>query len=154
MNPAGRGSERGAAGEDKIRIKVSADKHSLNMIRQAIGDAMKTRGFSTLKTAGMEVSVIEHCENLIKHVYAAGGGGISIEMKLKYPVAMVRITDTGPEFNMLEAKLPALSGRIAKGLGGKMGIRTILLMCDEVKYRRRGSVNENVFIIRDGNGRS
>jgi anti-sigma regulatory factor (Ser/Thr protein kinase) len=140
------------AGGELINAVFPAEKKKLEEIRKLLGSALHKNGFSAAKTAGLEISVVEHCENLIKHAYNGSKGDIKIDADIKYPEAKVKISDTAPAFNMFKAKLPELSERIKKGIGGKMGIRIILSMCDDVEYERRGGYNINTFIIRDNNG--
>lgn len=135
--------------EGSFDMSVPAEKKNLHVIRELLRIAMKDAGFSFRKTANLELSVIEHCENLIKYAYTNGDGEIKIKADLRYPVAKIIVKDTEREFDMSKQKLPELSGRIVRGIGGKMGIRTILSMCDEIKYKRKNGHNENIFIIRD-----
>ena len=132
-----------------VRLGLPAEKQNLEIIRKTISNIMKDYGFTRNKISGLEVSIVEHCENLIKYAYAGRTGYINVEAHLKFPVAEIKITDTAAEFNMLKAELPQLAERIKKGIGGKMGIRTIISMCDEVKYERKSGKNINTFIIRE-----
>jgi len=141
-------AKKTAAGE-LISVVFPAEKKRLEDIRRLIGNAMHRNGFSAAKTAGLEISVVEHCENLIKHAYNASKGDIKIDADIKFPEARIKIADTAPAFNMFKAKLPELPERLKKGLGGKMGIRIILSMCDDVEYERKGGYNVNTFVIKD-----
>ena len=138
-----------------INAVFPAEKKKLDDIRKLIGTALHKHGFSPNKIAGMEISVVEHCENLIKHAYVGNKGDkgdIKIHAEIKHPVAKIRISDSAPAFNMFKAKLPELSERIKKGIGGKMGIRIIMSMCTDVKYARKNGRNENTFIMKDSAG--
>jgi anti-sigma regulatory factor (Ser/Thr protein kinase) len=128
-------------------IKVDAKEGNLALIRKFIGDNMKDTGFPRKKTSALAVSVTEHCENLIKHAYAKKSGKVGLKMELKYPVVKITALDSGPRFNMTEQKIPDTSLRLKKGLGGKMGIKTILALCDAVEYKRKNGRNENTFIV-------
>jgi serine/threonine-protein kinase RsbW len=145
MNP-----KKHRPGEELISLVYPAEKKKLDEIRKTIGSAMHKNGFSADKVAGLEISVVEHCENLIKHAYAGAKGDIKIEADIKFPEARIKISDTAPAFNMFKEKLPELSARLVKGIGGKMGLRIILSMCDDVEYERKGGYNINTFIIKDG----
>ena len=137
---------------EKIENVFPAEKKKLDEIRKLISSALHKHGFSPGKIAGVEIAVVEHCENLIKHAYAGNKGEkgtVDIQMEIKHPVAKIKISDSAPEFNMHHAKLPELSERIKKGIGGKMGVRIIMSMFDEVKYLRKNGHNVNVFIIKD-----
>src|SRR5271157_4847671 len=81
-------------------IKVDANEHNLSLIRKFINVRMKRYGFSDYKTAALVVSVIEHCENLIRHAYTEKGGEIELKLAIKRPAAKITILDKGPEFNM------------------------------------------------------
>jgi anti-sigma regulatory factor (Ser/Thr protein kinase) len=129
-------------------IKVDAVTGNLGLIRRFIGDNMKNLGFPRKKISALAVSVTEHCENLIRHAYAEKTGKVALKLELKYPEAKIIARDAGPGFNMKEQKIPDTSQRIKKGLGGKMGIKTILALCDNVEYKRIKDRNENTFIVR------
>ncbi len=129
-------------------IKVDAAEGNLSLIRKFIGGNMKSTGFPGKKISALAVSVTEHCENLIKHAYAKKTGKVALKLALKYPEAKITAWDSGPRFNMKEQKIPDTSRRIKKGLGGKMGIKTILALCDAVEYKRINGRNENTFIVR------
>ena len=129
-------------------IKVDAKEGNLGLIRKFIGDNMKDTGFPRKKISALAVSITEHCENLIRHAYAEKTGKVSLKLELKYPEAKITARDAGQRFNMKEQKIPDTSQRLKKGLGGKMGIKTILALCDNVEYKRIKDRNENTFIVR------
>ena len=132
----------------KEEIKVEAKESNLGLIIKFIGDSMRETGFPKEKILAMAVAVTEHCENLIRHAYAKHTGIVGIKLELKYPEAKITAQDSGPRFNMMKQKIPDTSLRVKKGLGGKMGIKTILALCDSVEYKRIKERNENTFIIR------
>lgn len=132
-------------------IKVDAKEGNLGLIRKFIGDNMKDLGFPRKKISALAVSITEYCENLIRHAYAEKTGKVSLKLELKYPEAKIIAQDAGPRFNMQEQKIPDISLRVKKGLGGKMGIKTILALCDAVEYKRINGRNENTFIVRAEN---
>lgn len=129
-------------------IKVDAKEGNLGLIRKFIGDNMKGTGFPRKKISALAVSITEHCENLIRHAYTGKTGKVALKLELKYPAAKITAQDAGPRFDMMEQKIPDTSQRLKKGLGGKMGIKTILALCDEVEYKRLCGRNENTFIVR------
>lgn len=130
------------------RLNVEAEESNLGLIRKFIGAGMKNAGFPRRKISAMAVSMTEHCENLIRHAYAKKSGKVALALELKYPEAKLTALDSGPRFNMLEQEIPDTAQRLKKGLGGKMGIKTILASCDEVGYKRMNGCNENTFIVR------
>lgn len=132
-------------------IKVDAVEGNLGLIRKFIGDNMKSTGFPRKKISALAVSVTEHCENLIKHAYSGKSGKVALKLEMKYPEAKIIALDAGQRFNMTEQKIPNTSLRLKKGLGGKMGIKTILALCDAVEYKRKSGHNENTFIVRAKN---
>lgn len=130
------------------RLNVEASARNLGLIRKFIGAGMNNSGFPRRKISAMAVSATEHCENLIRHAYAKKSGKVALTLEVKYPEAKLTALDTGPRFNMLEQEMPDTSLRLKKGLGGKMGIKTMLASCDEIGYKRMNGCNENTFIVR------
>jgi serine/threonine-protein kinase RsbW len=143
----GRNSSKALQKAKTAVIKVDANEHNLSIIRKFINVRMKKSGFSANKTAALVVSVIEHCENLIRHAYKEKGGEIKLKLAIKRHRAKISILDNGPEFNMKKKRIPDISARLKNGFGGKMGIKTILALCDKVEYKRKDGYNENNFII-------
>jgi len=130
-------------------LRVDANEHNLSIIRKFINVRMKKSGFSAHKTAALVVSVIEHCENLIRHAYSEKDGEIELKLEIKRPAARITILDNGPEFNLKKKRIPNISLRLKNGFGGKMGIKTIMALCDKVEYKRKDGYNENTFIIHE-----
>ncbi|HDQ26532.1 MAG TPA: ATP-binding protein [bacterium] len=131
------------------RIKIEAAGSSLGAIRKFINSRMKRAGFSLKKISALKVAVTEHCENLIRHAYAGKGGKAELKLEIKYPRAKITVLDRGPKFDMRKKRIPDISRRLKNGQGGKMGIKTILALCDRVEYKRTGGCNENVFTVRE-----
>ncbi len=134
-------------------MKVEAAAHNLGLIRKFINDGMKKKGFPRAKISALKVSLTEHCENLIRHAYAGKGGKVELELKLKYPSAKITAIDYGRKFDMIRYRIPDTHKRVKKGLAGKMGIKTILTLCDAVLYRRKNGYNVNTFIVLAGKKR-
>jgi anti-sigma regulatory factor (Ser/Thr protein kinase) len=129
------------------RLKVEASGRNLGLIRKFIGAGMKNTGFPRKKISALKVAVTEHCENLIRHAYAEKSGKVELKLNLKYPAAKITALDYGKKFDMIRYKIPDTHKRVRKGLGGKMGIKTILALCDAVLYKRNNGHNENTFIV-------
>ncbi len=129
-------------------IIAEANVHNLAFIRRWIGSAMKKQGFAPDEISAIKVSVTEHCENLVRHAYAHKPGKVEIIIRLGYPRADVTVVDSGPAFDMTKYKPKDLSKRIKQGIGGNMGIKTIMTLCTEVRHRRVKNRNENTFIIK------
>ncbi|HNZ29812.1 MAG TPA: ATP-binding protein [Candidatus Goldiibacteriota bacterium] len=129
-------------------IIADANVHNLAFIRRWISSAMKKQGFAPDDISPIKVSVTEHCENIIKHAYADKPGKVEIIIRLDYPRAGITVVDSGPAFDMTGYKPRDISKRIKEGIGGNMGIKTIMTLCTEVKYRRVKNRNENTFIIK------
>jgi len=130
------------------RLKVTAKERNLGLIRKFIDAGMKNTGFPRKKISALKVAVTEHCENLIRHAYKNKGGKVELKLDLKYPAAKITALDSGPGFDLTRKKIPDTSLRLKKGLGGKMGIKTILALCDAVEYKRMNGRNANTFIVR------
>ena len=128
-------------------LNVAAKERNLGLIRKFIGAGMKNSRFPRKKISALAVSVTEHCENLIRHAYKKKSGKVGLKLELKYPEAKITALDSGPRFDMTKQKIPDTSRRLKKGLGGKMGIKTILALCDAVEYKRKNGRNENTFIV-------
>ncbi len=132
---------------DTYLLKTEAKAGNLGAVRKFITASMKKAGFSAMKTAALNVSAVEHFENLIRHAYAGEGGKAVMKIEIKHPEARLSVLDYGPLFDMRKKRIPDISKRLKNGLGGKMGIKTILSLCDRVEYRRTAGCNENVFIV-------
>jgi anti-sigma regulatory factor (Ser/Thr protein kinase) len=142
------GRRAAACGAEKYCMTVEAKEENLGLVRSFIGAGMKKKGFPENDISALKLAVTEHFENLIRHAYGKKRGTAGIEMELKKPAARITVRDEGPAFDMRGYEVPDTFKRVKKGLGGKMGIKTILALCDAVEYRRKNKRNENSFIIR------
>jgi anti-sigma regulatory factor (Ser/Thr protein kinase) len=129
------------------KLNVAASARNLGLIRKFISSGMKSAGFPRKKISALEVAVTEYCENLIRHAYKKKSGKVELKLNLKYPAAKITALDYGKKFDMIRYKIPDTHKRVRKGLGGKMGIKTMLALCDAVLYKRNNGHNENTFIV-------
>jgi len=134
-------------------IKVEAKEHNLSLIRKFIKEGMKKKGFPALSVSALKVAVTEHCENLIRHSYGKKSGTVELKLDVKYPAAKITAIDNGKKFDMIRYRVPDTHKRVKKGLAGKMGIKTILALCDAVLYRRKNGRNVNIFVVLAKTGR-
>jgi anti-sigma regulatory factor (Ser/Thr protein kinase) len=129
-------------------IQVPAELGCLNIIRSFYSHCVKGCGiaFPESGLVHLVLAINEFCENIIRHGYGEGGGAIAIRFMVDNKKISTVIVDTGMPHNMLEYEPIAKETLVEKGIRGKLGIRMIKTVCNEIKYKRIANRNRTVFI--------
>jgi anti-sigma regulatory factor (Ser/Thr protein kinase) len=125
-------------------IQVSADLAGLDTGRDFVVNSLLDLGADSETTFALTTSYLELFENLINHGYSGRAGRAVVEIEADEKAAKIKVIDTAHEFNILEYRDPGQADMIKKGITGKMGIKTIMALCDEVLYSREAGRNKYV----------
>lgn len=137
--------------KNKKYLEISATEKNLKKIRNFIALKMKQEKFSDNKIICAVIVITEHIENIIKHSYKNKRKKIKIFLNIKYPLCKIKILDTGKNFDITKAKITRLKKRIKSGTGGKMGLKIIKSMTDNIIYKRENGYNKNIFVFNENN---
>lgn len=135
---------------DSKKIQVKADTTGLDSGRDFVVQALIDLLVDSETTFGLTTSYLELFENIIKYGYAGREGSVTVEVFGDEKTSGVVITDSGRPFNILDYKDVGQAEMIKKGISGKMGIKTILTLCDKVEYKREGQYNKHILLKNRG----
>jgi anti-sigma regulatory factor (Ser/Thr protein kinase) len=127
-------------------LETIAEEKSLSAIRSFFTDALKNL-FRHDDIVYLEMCLNEMCENVIKHAYAPEKRGpINIKMKVDDKTISITVIDRGKAFSILDYEPMDKEMLVAKGIKGKLGIRAMKTICDNIKYKRLKGKNKTTFI--------
>ena len=125
-------------------IKVTADVRGLDEGRDFVASTLSEMEAGPETTFSLTTSFLELFENLIRHGYGGESGTATIGIDVKDEGATLTVTDSSGEFDLLEYKGPDQAAMIKEGITGKMGIKTIKVLCDSVTYLRDSNMNKYI----------
>lgn len=132
------------------KIEVKADTDGLDKGRDFVVQALIDTGVDADTVFALTTSYLELFENIIRHGYAGRAGTVTVEVISGEKTMSVAISDTGLPFNLLNYKDVGQADMIKRGIAGKMGIKTIMTLCDRVEYARVGNFNTHMLIKNRG----
>ena len=125
-------------------LKVSADVKGLDEGRDFVVQSLSEMEAGPEATFSLTTSFLELFENLIRHGYGGESGHATIGINVNGEGAMLTVTDMSGEFDILRYDGPDQAAMIKSGITGKMGIKTIKVLCDSVAYKREGNMNKYI----------
>jgi anti-sigma regulatory factor (Ser/Thr protein kinase) len=135
---------------DYKKIELKADTTGLDSGRDFLVDVLVGAMTDSETTFALTTSYLELFENIIRHGYAGAAGSVIVEIDADPKTVKITVTDFCRPFSILEYKDVGQAEMIKKGIAGKMGIKTILTLCDKVEYSRMGDKNVHVLIKNRG----
>jgi anti-sigma regulatory factor (Ser/Thr protein kinase) len=130
----------------QFSVKTKAEPRNLKSIRDFFEKAARGN-MEQEDVFRMEVCLNEICENIIRYGYEKRKRE-TINIKARFDKGEVRITviDKGKPFNLLEYDPIDTGTLVKKGIKGKLGIRIIKTVCDDIHYKRLKGENQTVLI--------
>jgi len=130
-------------------LKIPSQTDNLELIRNFIAGLAKKVGFDIEESNKIELAVDEACTNVIEHAYQHDENqDIDIAIKLDYNKLTVVVTDRGQSFNVEEVDLPDMETYLAELRVGGLGIYLIKTLMDEVDYRSKPGVKNEVTMVK------
>ena len=139
---------KSANGNKKIEVK--ADTIGLDAGRDFVVDALTGLRAGSEVTFALTTSYLEMFENIMRHGYEGTDGYITVEVFGTEKSVGVAISDSAKPYKILDYKDVGQSDMIKNGISGKMGIKTIIALCDKVEYSREGEYNKHVLLKNRG----
>jgi len=131
------------ASEFSLTLNVSGQR--LPVIR-AFVVTVASLYFSRDSIHPLEMCVNEMCENIVRHAYNGGSGYLKIRLKIDARKMSVIIIDRGEKFDPREYRHMTNRELVENEIKGKLGIRTIKVMCNRLQYERLKNKNKTVLI--------
>lgn len=113
-------------------------------VREFVGEAARTFGFSEEDVSNIVLAVDEACTNIIKHAYQyATDKEIEVSILPKNRTFEIRIFDSGKSFNPSTIRKLDLKEQIGHRKRGGLGVYMMKKLMDRVEYNfHQGKRNE------------
>ncbi len=119
----------------KISKRILSRTDNLLEVREFVGSAARTFGFSEEDVANIVLAVDEACTNIIKHAYEyAKDKEIEISLFLSNRSLEVRIYDNGRSFDPSTLRPPELKEHMGHQRRGGLGVYLMKRLMDKVEY--------------------
>jgi serine/threonine-protein kinase RsbW len=118
-----------------ISKRILSRTDNLLKVRDFVGSAARSFGFSEEETANIVLAVDEACTNIIKHAYQyAADKEIEISIYQNNRSFEIRIYDNGKAFDPSLVRTPDLKEHIGRSRRGGLGVYLMKRLMDEVEY--------------------
>ena len=136
--------------KDRFALKIEGKLENLSLIRDFIGDTMRSFGLDNHKIFDVQMAVDEACTNIIEYGYANANevGTIDIACQRKGEEIVVVIKDRGKPFDPTTVQPPDLNASLEERTTGGLGIYFMKTLMDEVKYEFSGGKNVLTMVVR------
>ncbi len=124
--------------------RILSRTDNLREVREFVGEAARTFGFSEEDAANIVLAVDEACTNIIKHAYQyATDKEIEISVFPNNDSFEISIYDSGRSFDPSKIRQPDLKEHIGHHRRGGLGVYLIKKLMDKVEYNfHKGKRNE------------
>jgi anti-sigma regulatory factor (Ser/Thr protein kinase) len=128
-----------------------ADFHSLDDIRDLVGEVANQVGFSEKEIYSIQLAADEASTNIIEHAYAGTDNGkIEIDCKITDDGLEIVMRDTGKSFDPSSVPEPNVKADLAERKIGGLGMYLMRKLMDEVSYESSPDGNTLTMIKRMG----
>ncbi|RMF58129.1 MAG: ATP-binding protein [Calditrichaeota bacterium] len=137
------------------RLNLPAHSENLHVIRKFVSEIASNLGFDEEAMYQIELAVDEACTNVIKHAYRNDQQSekiIKITLKVKEDRLIIIVADKGCGFNPAAIKSPDMEKYIKKGKRGGLGLHLIKSLMDEVSFRMKPGVRNEVIMVKKRKG--
>jgi len=136
-----------------FRIKLPSETANLDIIRKFVSGIAENLGFSDDDIYKIELAVDEACSNVIKHAYRNMKNNrkekiIDITVKIKPKQLEIIVADKGKGFHPEKLREPKIEEYMKKMKRGGLGIYLMKSMMDEVKFKIKPGVRNEVKLIK------
>jgi anti-anti-sigma factor len=131
-----------ARGGEAWRFLVASEPDALAPVLRAIEGILRARNVPPETIHDCVLVLEELLSNVLMHAYGGQPGQVAqVAIRLVPEEIQIRIEDTGPAFNPLEAPTPNLEAPLADRPVGKLGLVLVKRLVDRWEYLRDGSTN-------------
>lgn len=117
---------------------LRSDLSEVAMLADAIAAWAEQLRIPQAATSAMTLMLEELVTNSIRHGYAEGGAGGSIDVRLETDGATLAasVSDAAPPFNPLELPAPDTASAMEERVVGGLGVHLVRRLAHSVDYRR------------------
>jgi len=123
-------------------LVIPAEAKYLPKIRDFAVKYAKKNGLSRKKLNSLQISIDEICSNIVLYAYEGmETGDIEVDIRRDNERVIVKIIDTGNEFDYSSIEKPDLTKYVNEKRRGGLGFHLVKKLNDEVRYKRVGDQN-------------
>ena len=131
-----------AHGGESWQFSVASKPEALAPVLRIVEGILQARDVPSSTVHDCVLALEELLANVIIHAYGGRPGSqASVTIRLPSEEIQIRVEDTGPAFNPLDAAMPDLEASVADRPIGKLGLVLIRHLVDHWEYMRDGTAN-------------
>ena len=131
------------------RLVITSDTKYLSAVRDFVSRMVRLSKLSHDEENKIILAVDEAVTNIIEHAYEDQvEGAIDIEIEVDEHQFMVKILDTGKEFNPDEITDPDIMDHVKQGKKKGLGIFLMRQIMDEVRYAFKDGIKNEVVLVK------
>src|SRR5204863_743359 len=135
LRPQGGDTTKGDAVSESLRMTLDSQLADIATAAERIDAFAAGHHFSPAVCHDVQLAVEEILTNVIKHGYKnQAGHAIALEITVRQGEAIIRIEDSAPAFNPLQAAAPDLNLPLAQKQPGGLGIHLVRKVMDGLDY--------------------
>jgi serine/threonine-protein kinase RsbW len=132
-----------------ISKRIPSRTDNLLEVREFVGSAARSFGFSEEEAANIVLAVDEACTNIIKHAYQyATDKEIEINISQSDGLFEIRIYDSGRSFDPTNVRPPDVKKYIDHRQRGGLGVYLMKRLMDKVEYKFNPGKRNEVRLIK------
>jgi serine/threonine-protein kinase RsbW len=136
--------------QSHITKRIPSRTENLLEVREFVGSAARSFGFSDEDIANIVLAVDEACTNIIKHAYQyAGDKEIEVSILPSNRSFEIRIFDNGKSFDPSTLRPPDLKEHIGHHRRGGLGVYLMKRLMDKVEYNFNPGKRNEVRLIKN-----
>jgi serine/threonine-protein kinase RsbW len=129
--------------------RIASRTDNLLEVREFVGSAARSFGFSEEEAANIVLAVDEACTNIIKHAYQyATDKEIEINISQSDGLFEIRIYDSGRSFDPTKVRPPDVKKYIGHRQRGGLGVYLMKRLMDKVEYKFNPGKRNEVRLIK------
>lgn len=132
----------------QYRLTLEADLANLAKIRDFIDEAAAEINIASESVSEIRLAVDEAAANIIVHGYQDAKGTIDIEVRQEGNAVIIKLRDSAPQYNPLDAPEPRLDLPLEQRSLGGAGILLMKEYMDSVKYRIPKDGNNELVLMK------
>jgi serine/threonine-protein kinase RsbW len=135
----------------KYHLKLPIDTANLEMIREFVAKIAQNMGFKDEDIGRIELAVDEASTNVIKHAYKGDDRNkrfMSIDVVAHNDRLEIDVIDQGQGFDPEKIKSPEMDAYLKKMKRGGLGLYLIRTLMDEVDYRIKPGIRNQVKMVK------
>jgi sigma-B regulation protein RsbU (phosphoserine phosphatase) len=131
-----------ARGAESWRMSISSEPEVLAQAQRRVTAILRARDATASTIHDCTLAIEELLTNVATHAYGGDPGRrVDVEVRLRPEEIEVRIEDSGPPFNPIEAPAPDLDAPLAERPIGRLGLVLVRHLVSQWEYARKDTAN-------------